>query len=137
VTGLSPRPAIRHLQRRPALLGAAALSLLLDVVLLPFLHPLTALLIGWCVGVLAYGAAALRLMLPASVEALRRRAALLDEGSGAILVATMAAAMLSLVAIFGELSAARGTPHAGAAAVLSVATVLLSWAFVHLIFAQH
>jgi len=106
-------------------------------VLLLVLRPLTALLIGWCVGVLVYGAAALRLMLPASVEALRRRAALLDEGSGAILAATTAAAVLSLVAIFGELSAAKGTPHAGAAAILSVATVLLSWAFVHLIFALH
>jgi uncharacterized membrane protein len=106
-------------------------------VLLPVLHPAAALLVGWCVGVAVYAAAALRLMLPASLETLRRRAELLDEGSGAILAATVAVAVLSLVAIFGELSAAKGTPHAGAAAALAAATVLLSWAFVHLIFAQH
>jgi uncharacterized membrane protein len=130
-------PAIRHLRRRPALIGAAALALVIGVVLLRFLHATAALAVGWCVGVAVYGAAALRLVLPTSTNVRRRPPEQLDEGSGAILAATMSAAVLSLVAIFGQLAAAKGTPHAGAAAILAAVTVLLSWGFVHLIFAQH
>ena len=53
-----------------------------------------------------------------------------------ILALTVAAAAASLVAIFVELGAAR-TKSPAALAALALSTVVLSWVFIHVIFAFH
>src|SRR4029453_8050715 len=68
------------------------------------------------------------------IEVIRRRAAVEDEGQWAILVLTVVAALASLAAIFAELGSAGRRPGQVAPAAV---TILLSWAFIHTIFALH
>ena len=67
----------------------------------------------------------------------RRRAAEEDEGGALILVLTVAAAAASLVAIFIELGEASGKRTGALSAALALSTVVLSWFFIHVIFAFH
>jgi uncharacterized membrane protein len=95
-------------------------------------------LVGWDLGVLCYLAATAALMSRASVADIRRHAAERDEGAFAILLLAVAAASASLGAIFVELAAVdRSDPHYGLHVALAVTTVVLSWTFIHLIFALH
>ena len=66
-----------------------------------------------------YIAVTLRTLARATPEALRHRAAMLEEGK------------------WGLLAAARGSPGVTGSAVLAALTLLLSWAFVHVLFASH
>jgi uncharacterized membrane protein len=95
------------------------------------------LLVGWDVTVGLYLALAFQLMLTSDVQSIRRHAALQDEGQFAILVLTVAAALASLGAIVAELgtggTGARLPSHLAGAAL----TILLSWAFIHTMFALH
>ena len=97
----------------------------------------TRALVGWDIGVALYLAAAAVMMARASVAEIRKHSALQDEGAFALMVLTIVAAMASLGAIFAELAsegdveAGRGPTH------LAIATVVLSWAFIHTIFALH
>ncbi|HYS18727.1 MAG TPA: DUF1345 domain-containing protein [Candidatus Binatia bacterium] len=98
----------------------------------------TRLLVGWDIGVALYLVLAFHLMWRPDVHLIRRRAALQDEGQFAILALTVAAALASLGAIFAEL----GTSIVGGSRppghlVLATLTILLSWAFIHTIFALH
>jgi uncharacterized membrane protein len=101
--------------------------------------PITRMLIGWDTGALAYLAAAAVVMSRcATVAEMKKNAAAQDEGAFAILVLSAAAAMASLVAIFAELAALeQSDPHYGIYLALAVATVVLSWTFVHTMFALH
>jgi uncharacterized membrane protein len=101
--------------------------------------PITRMLIGWDAGVLVYlVAAALVMARCKSVAQMKSNAAAQDEGAFAILVLTVAAAMASLVAIFAEFAAVdRSNPHYGLYCVLAIGTVVLSWTFIHTIFALH
>jgi uncharacterized membrane protein len=94
------------------------------------------LLAGWDVGVALYLLLAYRMMSQASVNDIRRRAAIQDEGAAALLVLTPAAAIASLAAVVVEL----GTTQSGegwASLVVGMGTILLSWGFLHTIFALH
>jgi uncharacterized membrane protein len=64
------------------------------------------------------------------------RAARLDEGRWAMLVATLGAALASLAAVMWEIAAAP-TPVPPATLALAFGTILLSWIFVHVLFAAH
>jgi uncharacterized membrane protein len=76
-------------------------------------------------------------MASSTVEKIRRRAAQEDEGQAVILLLTVAAALASVVAIFAELStSARGDAHRFALP-LAMVTIVLSWMFIHTIFALH
>ena len=101
--------------------------------------PITRILIGWDLGVLIYLSAAGYLMSRcASVTQMKAQAAAQDEGAFAILILTVAAGLASLIAIFAELAAIERTdPHYGIYIALAIGTVVLSWAFVHSIFALH
>ena len=73
----------------------------------------------------------------APIAEIRKHAALQDEGALALMVLTIVAALASLAAIFAELTADGDNrpgvwPH-----MLAIATVVLSWAFIHTIFALH
>jgi uncharacterized membrane protein len=68
-----------------------------------------------------------------AIAEIRRRAAINDEGAIALLVLTAAAALASLAAVLAELGHSPG-PYQIA---LSIATILLSWTFMHTMFALH
>jgi uncharacterized membrane protein len=76
-------------------------------------------------------------MAGADPAAIRRRAASLDQGRWGIFAVTIGAAFASLIAILADLAAAHGAPGAALRAGVAVATILLSWVFVHTVFAQH
>jgi len=120
------------------LLLSAVLGLVATLVLPASLAPITRMLIGWDIGMLFYLAGAALLISGSSVDAIRRNAAAQDEGASAILVLAAAAAIASLGAIFAELSAIGHThPGYGIYVALTIATVVLSWTFTHVIFSLH
>jgi uncharacterized membrane protein len=94
----------------------------------------TKLLAGWDVGVICY----LLLIYPdisrALVSDIRHRAAIQDEGAVALLLLSPAASIASLAAVVAEL----GMPGQGwANFAVGMGTILLSWLFLHTIFAFH
>jgi len=86
---------------------------------------------GWCGAVLVHGALVLGRMWPADAARMRAHAQALDEGRFAVLLLSLLAAAASLVAV--ALDLADTTPGYTA---LGVVTVVLSWSYVHLLFAQ-
>lgn len=131
------RHSLRHLGNRPSLLTALSVALLTGAAGLLWLRPVTAGLVGWDVGVGLYILLSTRLMIRANVASIRSRAQRLDPGKWGVLVGAVLVATASLIAIGVELIAAKGSPHAGVAAGLAAVTVLLSWLFLHVFFAQH
>jgi uncharacterized membrane protein len=132
-----PTYLIRVGKAHRRLLVSAALGLIVAV-----LVPSTAItraLIGWDLGVVAYlVGAAFTMARCASVTQMRSNAAEQDEGAIAILILAAAAALASLGAIFTELAIVRQTdPGYPLYIALAIATVVLSWAFTHTIFALH
>jgi uncharacterized membrane protein len=103
------------------------------------LHLVTSMLIGWDIAIATYLVAAAFVMARCStVAAIKRNAAIQDEGAFAILLLTVAAAIASLGAIFAELAALeRASPSYALHIALVVTTVILSWTFTHTIFALH
>lgn len=96
----------------------------------------TRVLIGWDVGVGFYLIATYLLVSRSTVNEIRRRAATHDEGAAALLVLTPAAAIASLAAIVVELGNAESA--AGwAELAFGMGTILLSWLFLHIVFALH
>ena len=130
---------VRVVRARPRLFLSGALGLVVGALLPPSWRLVTRLLVAWDVGVACYLALAYHLMAGAQVDQIRRRAAMEDEGQIAILFLTVAAALASLGAIVAELGSAgsagagRQPPHLALATV----TIVLSWAFIHTIFALH
>ena len=116
---------------------SAVLGLIIMLVLPATL--ITRTLIGWDVGVLIYLVAAAVVMTQcSSASAMQSNAAAQDEGAWAILILTAAAGLASLIAIFAELAAIERTdPHYGIYVTLAIGTVVLSWTFIHTIFALH
>lgn len=98
----------------------------------------TRILTGWDLAVALYLGFAFHVMARSDVRHIRRHAALQDEGQLAILTCTVAAALASLAAIFAELgTAAVGGARPRSHLILATLTILLSWAFIHTIFALH
>ncbi len=96
----------------------------------------TRVLTGWDVGVTFYLTSTYLLVSRSSVNEIRRRAAIHDEGAAALLVLTPAAAIASLAAIlveFGNAESATGW----ADLAFGMCTILLSWLFLHIVFALH
>jgi uncharacterized membrane protein len=139
LTGKRPPRLVRIIRTRPRLF----LSALLGLAVIAFLFGTsdwriaTKLLVGWDVGVGLYLILAFRLMARSDLHRLKRRAANQDEGNSVILVLTVAAAIASLVAIFAELGTVEGAKREAGQLILATTTVVLSWAFIHSIFALH
>jgi uncharacterized membrane protein len=96
----------------------------------------TRVLTGWDVGVTFYLISTYLLVSRSTVNEIRRRAAIQDEGAAALLVLIPAAAIASLAAIvveFGNAESAAGW----AELALGMGTILLSWSFLHIVFALH
>ena len=125
---------LRIVRARPRVILAAALGVAVALVLPSEWRPATRALLGWDTALAVYLVLAVRLMWGCDDRRIRLRAALQDEGRFTILVLVVATALASLFAIVAELSAA----HRGAwELVLAVVTILLSWVFMHTIFAFH
>jgi uncharacterized membrane protein len=134
-------------QRRAYLIrvGRAHLRLVISAVIgiavalaLP-LMAITRSLIGWDIGVAIYlVAAAVAMAKCSSVDQMKSNAAAQDEGAYGILVLTAAASLASLGAIFAELAEIEhSNPYYGLYGALAVGTIVLSWTFIHTIFALH
>jgi uncharacterized membrane protein len=111
-------------------------------VLLPYyfheISGVTRFLVGWGFGVTLYLALAFWMIAHSSVAKMRRQSPVQDEGDVVILVGTILAAMASIGAVFMWLEAAtRAETFAAANLFLLFVTILLSWAFIHTMFALH
>lgn len=126
------------IEARSRLFLSAALGIATVFALPESLRLTTRLVLGWDLATFFYITLTGHLIITSTVETCRRRAALYDEGDWIILLATLLGAIASFGAIIVELSASKA---AGAPVIitftLTAATVALSWAFTHLVFALH
>jgi len=95
--------------------------------------------VGWDIGVGLYLLLAAEMMARADARDIRGHAASQDEGRVAILVLSVGAALMSLLAIVKLLGTAQGTGPARPPEqlVLALLTIGLSWALIHIMFALH
>lgn len=123
--------------------SAFSLSLLIAAIAAIFLvwHEPTAgrVLLVWDIAVLAYLGIVWYRMLTSSLTRLKKRAADLDLSDTVILVLSVAAAVASIAGIGFELVGSRSASLDGKlfGAGFAMATVLLSWTFLHTLFTQH
>ena len=128
---------LRVVRNRPRLFTSIGVGVVVGGVLAvttPW-RPATRALFAWDVALTLYLILAAHLMAASAIEHIRERAAREDEGQTVILGLTVAAALASLGAIFAQLGA--GTSRTAGNIVLAAVTILLSWAFIHTIFALH
>jgi uncharacterized membrane protein len=93
--------------------------------------------VGWDSGVLVLLIiSAIKMARTRSTEAIRQRAAELDDAGSAVLPLSLLAAGASVAIVVGE-AATAPSHQAGASAALVLVSVALSWCFIHLMFAQH
>jgi len=134
-----PPRVVRIVRTRPRLFIAAAVGLIAIAILFAITdwRAATRLLVGWDIGVTLYLVLATVLVSRSDVHRLKRRAANQDEGNLAMLFLVVAAAIASLGAIFAELGTQAGQSRQPGQLILATATVVLSWAFIHSIYALH
>jgi uncharacterized membrane protein len=94
----------------------------------------TRLLVAWDITLTLFLALAYAMMWRTDMSHVKRNAVLQDEGRFSILIVTGTAAFASLAAIVAELS---GAQHDPVVLIFATATIALSWAAVHTIFALH
>ena len=94
----------------------------------------TRLLVAWDIMITLFLILAYAMMWRTDMTHVKRNAALQDEGRFSILIVTGTAAFASLAAIIAELS---GAQHDPVVLIFATATIVLSWAAVHTIFALH
>jgi len=130
---------VRILRSRPRLFTALAVGVVTTVLLTARtdFRLATRFLVGWDVGNTLYLALAFHLMATSDLQRMRARALREDEGQFTILVLTVAAALVSMAAIIAELGSSSGQNRHAAHLVLATVTILLSWTFIHTIFALH
>ncbi len=132
---------LRIVRARPRLFAAGAIGLVVTAALAAATEwrLATRLLVGWDAAAGLYLALAFHMMAGSDVHRIRARAAEQDEGRVAILVGTVLAALASLGAIVAELSGTAGVAVERHPIRLALAglTILLSWTFIHTIFALH
>lgn len=98
----------------------------------------TRLLVGWDVGVALYLVLAFWMIADSSAGQTHRQSFRQDEGDVAILVGTVVAATASIGAVIAWIEAAtRAETFAPASIAFLIVTILLSWAFIHTMFALH
>jgi len=132
--------AVRVVRARPRLFSSLAVFALIAATLagvtgwkLP-----SCLLVGWDIGIGLYLVLAVHMMIVSDIHSIRQRASGQDEGKFALLVLTVAAALASLGGIIAELSGAQnGGTRRPIEFILAIATIGLSWAFIHTMFALH
>jgi uncharacterized membrane protein len=102
------------------------------------LRGVTRFLVGWDVGVGLYLALAFRMISTSTVVQIHLQSLLQDEGGLAILVLTIVSAAASVGAVVAWLEfATPAETFAPRALVFLLLTIMLSWAFIHTMFALH
>ena len=133
---MKPR-IVKPIRAQPRLISAVILGGALCFILPG--RTATRLLAAWDCATGLYLVLALVMMCRSSIERIRLRAAVQDEGRVVILVLTTVPALVSLAGVMVELARAKTYPaHDGWQHIaLAGMTVLLSWTFLHTIFAVH
>jgi uncharacterized membrane protein len=128
-----PMP-VRVVYGRPRTFFAMAVGVLTFALLPNSLRLVTRLLIGWDTFTALYLVLVLWMMARCALAHIRRNAILQDDGSLLILLIAALGAFASIAAIVFELGEGHRTVPELA---LATATIALSWAAVHTIFALH
>ena len=130
---------VRIIRARPRLFLSALLGLaVFALVYLAFEWRIaTKFLVGWDAGVIFYLVFVASLAARSDGHRIRRRAGLQDEGQITIMFFIVGSAMASFVAIFAELGQTPGNPRLPGHLILATGTILLTWAFIHSMFALH
>jgi uncharacterized membrane protein len=98
----------------------------------------TRLLVGWDVGLALYLVLAFWMIAHSGAGQTHRQSFRQDEGGFAILVGTIVAATASIGAVIAWIEAAtRAETFAPASIAFLIVTILLSWCFIHTMFALH
>lgn len=133
---------LRQVRHHPSLKTGLPVGLVAGFAAAGVLGPLPAALVGWSSFLLCYLGIALHRMWRATPQSMRAHAAELDEGSSLTLAASVIAALAAIAAVI--LVVAGGKAPAGdweiedwAAAVIPPVAIVLSWLFVHVVFAEH
>jgi uncharacterized membrane protein len=128
---------LRVMHARPRLMLSLALALILLFSLPSTVRLATRLVLGWDIGVALYLGMVCSLMARSRPNHIREHAAREDEGRFAMLVLTVAAAVASLGVILAELGTSQGGSRTPLQLALALVTIVLSWFFIHTIFALH
>ena len=130
---------IETIKTQPRLVTAVLLGGLLWFVLPNGWRPASRALIAWDCSTGLYLVLALTMMARSNIDSIRGRAAMQDEGQMVILGLTTITALVSLAGIMAELATAKTLRSHGSWQHIALAgiTVLLSWTFLHTIFAVH
>lgn len=115
------------------MLAGLGIMLVAGLAAWPFLGVRASLLVGWDAGILLYLVLALTTACGMSPAALRARAEDIDEGTNTVTTAAVLASLMALAAVVLELSGGRGSAWS---APLAGVTIILSWTFIHVLFAH-
>ena len=140
-TGFLDLHVIRYLRHKPQLILSVVIGLavLAGCLFLTPMKGITASLIAWNSFTVLYIALALQAMLTADHNTLKSHAHLYDDGEGVILLLSILAAILSFVAIVGELATTQNVSNPVKAWHIALAglTLISSWTYIHIAFAFH
>lgn len=128
---------VRIVRARPRLFIAVLIGVIVAVALRGMPSLAERLLVSWDVTVLLYLIGAYQLIIAGTDTSLRHRAEIEDEGRIGVLVLTVAAALASLGAIVILLVSSHAGLRGSWRLGLATGTILLSWTFIHTIFAFH
>jgi uncharacterized membrane protein len=130
---------LRPLAARPRLIASAAVVVVAAVLMPGGFRLPTRFLIAWDCGIALYLVLVCIMMARSDHGAMQRRADQEDAGAATILALTVVAAIASIVAIAAELHGLHEAGGARPAGRLALAgtTILVSWLFVHTMFALH
>ena len=129
---------VRLFAARPRLLISAAVGVLVVVLIPDTVRMTSRLLVGWDIAALLYLAFVTGMIRRASIDTIKKRAALYDEGGLSFLFLALLAVASSFVAIFAELAHTKANIDRDAGSIiLAGITVVLSWSLTHVMFALH
>ena len=132
------RPPFRMLRLHGALLASLAVVAVIALAAPAEWRWTIRLAAGWDAGVALFLMLTfLKLARTRSVDAIRARAAELDEGGAAILPLSLLAAAASVAVVISEAASASAGTSKTVEALLPLGTVAASWLFVHVLFGLH
>jgi uncharacterized membrane protein len=132
------RPPFRMLRLHGALLAGLALAAVIALGAPVEWRWTVRLAAGWDAGVgLFLILTFLKLARTESVDAIRARAAELDEGGALVLPLSLVAAAASVVVVISEAASGSSGANRAVEAALTLGTVAASWLFVHVLFGLH
>ncbi len=132
---------VRLILSRPRLFSAILVGVLVTLFLPKSfaLHEITRVIIGWNIGAWLYLVFAARMIFWTSHEKMCSRAKAQDDGKYFVLIMVIMASIVSIGAIFAELSVVKDM-HGylrSAHIALAILTILSSWTFIQVMFALH